>query len=121
MRIGVRRMGIQLLALYSSTVPYVRQVVDEDSVTVMKLVEAEAKAVEAVRALRTTLRQHQKRQRQSTYTNRSYLNGKSVSWQRLSRPPQMDATLDSMPIYGMMLHVRRLQIYPYIPKCRRTA
>lgn len=119
MRIGVRRMVIRLLALYSSTVPWVRQVVDEDTVTVVKVVEAEA--VEAVRALRTTLRQHQKRQRQSTYTNRSYLNGESVSWQRLSRPPQMDATLDSMPIYGMMLHVRRLQIYPYIPKCRGTA
>lgn len=114
-------MVIQLLALYSSTVPRVRQVVDEDTVTVVIVVEAEAEAVEAVRALQLSLRPRQKRQRKSTYTNRSYLNGESISWQRLSRPPQMDTTLDSMPIFGLMLHDRRLQTFPCIPECRRTA
>jgi hypothetical protein len=55
------------------------EVVDENAVTVVNVLEAGAEAVEAVWALRTTLRQRQKRQRKSTYTNRSYLNGESIS------------------------------------------
>jgi hypothetical protein len=74
---------------------------------VVNVVEAEAEAVEAGWVLQISLRQRQKRK--STYTNKFYSNEDNISSHRLTRPPQMDTTLSSIPILGLMPHDRRLQ------------